>query len=312
MAWDISDSELSQLTTDYILSATPVDQWMTATPLLSMLRGRLEVRHEGGEEFFEPLLVTKNTSVGSYSDYDAFDISPIEQMKGARWPVKSYYGTITVSGDEEDAQAGEHAVVRILNGKVVNTRDSMLDLMATDLFSTNDDTTKGFTGLRAMLCSASSTVAGVDQSTYSWWRRGYADESTTLAELDLDAMQAVYGAVTVGMDMPDLVITTQTIWNAYWSLLQAGQTFEGPMAAGGFRTLMFNNAAVVADPYCPAGHMFFLNTKYWKLVVRSNRNFHFRPFQTPVDQDCRVAQFLFKGAVVCTRPNRQAVLTALT
>ena len=89
MAWDISDSELSQLTTDYILSATPVDQWMTATPLLSMLRGRLEVRHEGGEEFFEPLLVTKNTWVGSYSDYDAFDISPVEQMKGARWPVKS-------------------------------------------------------------------------------------------------------------------------------------------------------------------------------------------------------------------------------
>jgi len=135
---------------------------------------------------------------------------------------------------------------------------------------------------------------------------------TTLAELTMETLNDEYGTVTNGGDHCDLIITTQTIWNKIWSLFQPAQR-ENHSQSGlvGFRTLQFNFADIVADPYCPAGYIFFLNTKYWKLGVRSGQNFHFRPFERPVDQDARVASFMFKGNIICTDPGKQGFMSGV-
>jgi hypothetical protein len=55
------------------------------------------------------------------------------------------------------------------------------------------------------------------------------------------------------------------------------------MADYGFQTLEFMGKPIIADPNCPEGSIYFLNSKYMKWRVHKNANFattKFRPDDT--------------------------------
>ena len=95
------------------------------------------------------------------------------------------------------------------------------------------------------------------------------------------AMTQMYGACTVDADAPDLIVTTQVIYDAYESALQANKRYEGQSTLGdaGFQSLRFKGASVVVDSHCPAGQMYFLNTNYLDFKTHSKRNFAFEDFK---------------------------------
>ena len=124
------------------------------------------------------------------------------------------------------------------------------------------------------------------------------------------AMTQMYGACTVDADQPDLIVTTQTIFDAYETALQANKRFEGDatLADAGFQTLRFKGASVVVDSHCPAGHMYFLNTKYLDFKVHSKRNFEFENFRNLEANDVMQSRIFWMGQLVCTNPSRQGLL----
>ena len=174
------------------------------------------------------------------------------------------------------------------------------------------------------------SLGGVNSDSYTWWDSkfssfAYDDDSdqadaidfseltaTTNGVADISArMTRMYGALTIGNDQPDLIITTQIIYDAYESSLQANKRFvadEAGLGDAGFSTLRFKNAAVVADSHCPAGTMLMLNTKYLDFKVHSKRNFSFQDFQKPINQDARTAKIFWMGQLVCTNPRMQGMI----
>ena len=124
------------------------------------------------------------------------------------------------------------------------------------------------------------------------------------------AMTQMYGACSVDSDQPDLIVTTQTIYDAYETSLQANKRFEGDstLADAGFQTLRFKGASVVVDSHCPAGHMYFLNTKYLDFKVHSKRNFEFENFRNLEANDVMQARIFWMGQLVCSNPSRQGLL----
>ncbi len=124
------------------------------------------------------------------------------------------------------------------------------------------------------------------------------------------AMTQMYGACTVDADQPDLIVTTQTIFDAYETALQANKRFEGDatLADAGFSTLRFKGASVVVDSHCPAGHMYFLNTKYLDFKVHSKRNFEFENFRNLEANDVMQSRIFWMGQLICTNPSRQGLL----
>jgi hypothetical protein len=58
--------------------------------------------------------------------------------------------------------------------------------------------------------------------------------------------------------------------------------------------------------------MFFLNTKYLRLVGHSDNWFKPTPFVRPNNQDARYAQILCYGELTISNRARQGVLTAKT
>ncbi len=135
--------------------------------------------------------------------------------------------------------------------------------------------------------------------------------STTNGVADgVKAMTRMYGACSIDNDQPDLIVTTQTMFDAYESSLQANKRFSGDatLADAGFQTLRFKGASVVVDSHCPDGHMYFLNTKYLDFKVHAKRFFSMENFTALEAADAIQARIFFMGQLVCSAPRMQGVL----
>ena len=123
-------------------------------------------------------------------------------------------------------------------------------------------------------------------------------------------MTRMYGALTVDNDQPDLIITTQAIYDAYETSLQANKRFAGSDEIGnaGFDSLRFKGATVVVDSHCPAGQMYFLNTDYLDFKVHNQRNFAFEDFKRLEGSDNLQSRLFWMGQLTCTNPRMQGVL----
>jgi hypothetical protein len=83
-------------------------------------------------------------------------------------------------------------------------------------------------------------------------------------------------------------------------------------ANAGFDNLMFKSAPVTYDVNTQSGYVYFLNTKYLKLVGHSDCWSLATPFVKPTNGDYKVAQVLWMGELTVSNRKRQGVLTAKT
>lgn len=277
---------------------------------------------DGGERIVAPLMYGKNTTAGSYSGYDALDTAPQEGIDSAEFNWKQYSVSITISGREERQNNGSNRIINLLEAKTKQAELSLKEQLSVGLFSDGTgNSSKDLTGLAAMV-SSSGTYGGINSAIYTWWQAGV--ESTSEA-LGLPKMRTAFNAASVGgKDTPDLIVTTQTLFESYEGLFTnvaisgGGSHFSTPSAGmkkiadGGFQSAQFKGVPIVWDEQCQSGTMYFLNTKHMKLVAHKDANFATSDFVKPENQDARVAQVLFMGNLTCDRRKSFYKLTAKT
>jgi hypothetical protein len=126
-------------------------------------------------------------------------------------------------------------------------------------------------------------------------------------------MATAYNTTSVGNDHPDVILTTQTLFEKYESLLQPQLRYTDTKTAdAGFQNLLFKSAPIMYDVHAPVGTMFFLNSKYIKLVGHKDKWFAQTEFQRPENQDARFALILCYGNLVVSNRKKQGKLTAKT
>ena len=129
------------------------------------------------------------------------------------------------------------------------------------------------------------------------------------AALTTAAMSSVYNTVSVGNDQPTIVFTDQERYEDYEALLQPNLRYtSATIADAGFQNLLFKGAPVTFDSSCEANAMYFLNTKYIRLVAHTDTWFQPTPFVRPTNQDARYAQILCYGELTCSNRSRQGRL----
>ena len=118
---------------------------------------------------------------------------------------------------------------------------------------------------------------------------------------------------THGGESPDVVITSSTLFNKYESLvatnyrirqLQVGDIF--------FKALEFRGNPVIWSEKCLVTSMYFLTTKFLKIVYLKNRGFTMPAFQRISGQLGEEAPIIFKGNLVCSSARNQGSLTGRT
>jgi hypothetical protein len=295
------------------------DNVFTARPLTYWLSSRDRIRMEsGGVKIVEQLMYGQNSTVGVYSGYDTISLTPQEGISAAEYDWKQYAASIVISGIEEAKNNGEHAIINLLESKIMQAEESMREGFNQMFFGDGTDTLgpagsnsgKTWNGLENLVSDVA--VGGINPATSGneFWESYVEDTAGALSLID---MSTGYNSVSVGNDHPDMVLTTQTLFEKYESLLQPQLRYtDATTADAGFQNLLFKSAPVMYDVHAPSGTMYFLNSKYIKLVGHSDKWFAQTDFVRPENQDARMALVLCYGNLIVSNRAKQGKLTART
>ena len=300
---------------------TLVDNIFKDLVLLNHLNsaGRV-MMEEGGTQIVEPVLYATNSTAASYSGYDNISLTPQDGITAAIYDWKQIAASIAISGIEEAQNRGTEAIIKLLNAKIMQAEMSIKSLVNGQLLSSNDGTggtAKEFNGIGGFAGSLNTTIGGIDASTNTWWnptiQAGIQGQTLSLVN-----MANTYNNASKGNDTPDLIITTEQLFSKYESLLTPNVRYQDVSKANaGFQNLMFKQTPVVFDLAMPGNQvsnasMYFLNTKYLKLVGMNGHWWTTTPFQqgTVAQKDARYAIVLAYGQLVCSNRARQGYLSA--
>ena len=297
--------------TDNVFSARPLTNHL-------MNKGRIRMIN-GGSKIIEPLVHGLNDTVKPYAGYDTISLTPQTGISAAEFDWKQYAASIAISGIEEAKNNGEQEVINLLEAKIMQAEESLREGFNKMFFADGTDTlgTAGansgnsWNGL-GNLIERQNTVGGINSVTAGneFWQ---SYEENTAGALTLAQMNTAYNSASVGNDHPDMVLTTQTLYEKYESLLQPQLRYTDTKTAdAGFQNLLFKAAPVVFDADCPAGIVYFMNSKYISLVGHSGKWFENTAFVRPENMDARYALILCYGNLTIRNRKRQGKLTAKT
>ena len=178
--------------------------------------------------------------------------------------------------------------------------------------------------------SRSVAIGNINGNTYSFWRnQATSSTATTFAGMKQE-MNQVYNDCSKGvMGNPDLLLTDQRSYEQYFNSLQNQERYvvDSPRVLnllGGSEAMKFRGATVMWDEIVPdvetnadlvdsvgtftAGTMLFINSESLNYVVDSQTDFITSPFVRPENQNARVAQILWMGALTVNNRRKNGVL----
>ena len=289
------------------------DNVFTARPLTYFLNEKGRIRMEsGGTKIVEQLIYGKNSTVSSYSGYESLSLTPQEGITAAEYDWKQYSASIAISGIEEAKNNGEHAIINLLEAKIMQAEESLREGFNVMFFGDGTGNSgKNWNGL-GNLVEKDVALGGINPATAGneFWK---SYEENTAGALTLAQMATAYNSVSVGNDHPDMILTSQLLFEKYESLLQPQLRYTDTKTAGaGFQNLLFKSAPIMYDVHCNANTMYFLNSKYIKLVGHSDKWFAQTDFVRPENQDARFALIMCYGNLVVSNRAKQGKLTAKT
>ena len=294
--------------TDNIFKKTPLFFWLNS-------KGRKRTI-SGGEKIVTQLMYDTNSTIAAYSKYGLLDTTPQEGITAAEYTWRQYAGTINISGLEERQNNSKERIINLLEAKVMQTEKSMRRVLNSDAFSTGGDGSTTLNGLQQLvdIAPTTDTVGGINRATDSFWRNNSTTSVGSFAAGGLDAMRTMYNDCSIeGSDNPDLILTTQAVYESYENTLQPQQRIGSTeVADGGFMNLLWKKTPIVWDDNCTAGYMYFLNSDYLEIAVHPDADMKIEDFQKPIDQDLKSAKILWQGNITMSRAASLGVLSGLT
>jgi hypothetical protein len=303
------DEILSTTLNNYIPKLT--DNVFSARPLFYALTNGQTMRTvSGGVKIIVPLIYAGNSTAGSYAGTDPIEITAQTGISAAEYDWKQYAATVTISGIEEAKNNGEAQIIDLLEGKIFQTQETIIENLNAMFYSDGQgNSQKDMHGLNELV-GTGMTVGGIDatDADNDWWRSKLTDENGALATA---SMASVYNDCSVGNDQPTIIIGSQAAYEAYEAGLTANIRYtDTDMADAGFQNLMFKGAPVTFDNQTGQldNKLFFLNTKYLQLVRHSDVWFKATPFVRPNNTDAVYSQILCYGNLTTSNRSRQGML----
>lgn len=270
---------------------------------------------DGGRTIVQELEYAENSTVAWYSGYETLNTTPQEVFDAAEYDWKQLAGTVSISGLEEVKNSGKEAIINLLDARISNLRKSLRNTASTAIYADGTGSSgKELGGLQLLIDddpTASATVGGINQNTYSFWRNQYSASAATSAGNILSRMNTMWLSCIRGTDKPDFIAADDDMYTYFEASLQQNQRFsDASLAAAGFESLKYKTADVFYDDQCPDKHMYFVNTDY--LFLRPHKARQFVPLddRNSLNQDAKVIPVVWAGNMTCSNRSLQGVIIA--
>ena len=234
-------------TTMYNYATTLENNVFQARPLLNWMKSKNRIKtYSGGARMVVPIIEGANDTAATFGLYDTLDTTPQDGLTAAEYLWKQAAVSIAIAGLEEQQNNGKEAVIDLLQAKVMQAEESLSDLFVRQFLSDGSQDNKAWNGL-AGLIDDTAAFGGLDPDNHATWK-SYKNDLNG-APLTISALSAAWnGTAQGGSDTPDFVITSQTLWEKYESLLQPQLRYSDPATAdAGFVNLLYRGAPVTFD-----------------------------------------------------------------
>jgi hypothetical protein len=295
-----------------------VVQLYNSTPLMAALIANSQSASGGVSSVTVPVQGSQFVNA-QWSDYSGSFAQPSVQQGAynAEFNLKLMIAPVPFLGMEGAVQQ-DAAVIPLIEARMNDATNVMMDAMATALY-TNTSNTQQFTGLPAAV-SDSGTYGNIDRSTYTWWKsKQYAAGSVNPTRQNI--LQYISGTVKNGAEVPSFGVCGFGTWTLLAQdyvgqeqyVLTPGSGFDGDANGpqSGFRALMVAGVPIYPDPYCPEGTVYFLNSNYLSLYIHEQGSFVFTGFEStlPNWQIGYVGAVLMIAELVNTKPKSMTRVT---
>ena len=177
-------------------------------------------------------------------------------------------------------------------------------------------------------------IGNINPSTYSFWANKNANSSATTFAGYKQELNNLYNTCSQGAGgVPDLLLSDQVAWEQYWNSLQNQERYfvsdqRTIDVLGGTDALAFRRAGWIWDEVVPdvetnanvvdsvgtvtASTVYMINSESFEFVRDAQTDFITTPFVRPENQDARVAQILWMGALGVNNRRKNGVLDGIT
>ena len=299
-----------------------VVQLYNSTPLMAALIANSQSASGGVSQVTVPVQGAQFVNA-QWSDYSGSFNQPSVQQGAfnAEFNLKLMIAPVPFLGMEGAVQQ-DHAVIPLIEARMNDATNVMMDAMATALYN-NTTNTQQFIGLPAAVSNsnpAAGNYGNIDRTAYAWWQsKQYAAGAVNPTRQNV--LQYISGTVKNGAEVPSFGVCGFGTWTLLAQdyvgqeqyVITPGSGFDadgnGPQAA--FRALMVAGVPIYPDPYCPEGTLYLLNTNYLSLYIHDQGSFVFTGFEStlPNWQIGYVGAVLMIAELVSTKPKSMTKVT---
>lgn len=302
-------------------------------------------RQNGGERIQIPLMYGVNDTIKTHGNYSVIDVKPQEGLTSAFYEWAEVAGSISISRLEERKNAGEGKLIGLLKSKIKQAEMQMTEKLNGDLVlgtisgstfvpDTADDGAYGLLPLGYFLRQENATdptthsVGNISSSSYDWWRHNTASLGAGADGDTFNLNVSTYKGLVVALrrmynwcsrgtgGAPDLVVADQVTFETYENALDEKVRYMNTkMADMGFDNIKIRGATILWDEKVPnvhdgsatmtTGTDWFLNTKFYNLIIDSETDIITTPFIEPENQTAKTAKILFMGNATCSNLRKQ-------
>ncbi len=315
---------------DNIFNACPFFYWLHAN-------GRKKI-HDGGERIVINLEYGKNTTIKSMtSGYDTIDTTPQDTITSAFYEWKEIAGSTTISNKDLAMNQGKSKIIDLLQSKANNTEMSMTEKLSEMILGafTAGNGGHDLTPLNLLVKkdpTTSTTIGGINQSTYAWWRNKYKSSAATTFEGFIKEIAHLYNQCSKGgskgkRSAPDMAVTDQYYYELYEAAARAKAQImlvNEPIANLGFGGNKYKAMTMMWDEWLPdinsgtantdpdsytwsQASALFLNSEFIELSICQGQDFVVGPFIQPENQKAKTSIIYMMGEVTTSNRGKHGV-----
>ena len=296
------------------------DNVTTHNALYRYLKEKNQIKKlDGGYEIVRALDFQNNSTFQRFSGYDTLNVGQSTVLTAAKYDWVMAAVHVAASGEELRKNAGRSQMIDLVQARVNNARRTAANMMSIDLFSSGALTNQ-MGGLGAIVTSdGTGTVGGINSSTYTFWANQFREIASSNAwtkSTIKGEMNALWLNTMRGADVPNLIISTNDFYAAFWESLQDLARYNDPTtsskAVAGYPALKYVTADVVNDVnsnFTATGEkMYFLNLEYLQLCVHREANWTQMDDKISSNQDAVIIPILSQHQLTCSNRARQGLL----
>jgi hypothetical protein len=295
------------------------------TPLYDKMveSGRIKERVPDGTHFEIPFAYAKlDQNAEWFGRGHGFGMEEKEFMTRMLYQVRNLGDNIVRYWDDERKNKGKARILNYVQEVIDMHKATLMDKLATSMWTTGGALAINTLPSLISTTPTTGTVGGIDRSTNEYLQNLSVDGSSVTQTTLTGIMENTYNRCSLwksmsgGTKAPDVIITTQVIYEAYVDLARAMGVYEFNNTSRrvdlGMGNAMFKGAEMFWDPDCPTGTMYMLNTPSLEFAYDPDNWMEMTEWKTPANSLDRMAQVVCVGQLCANNFRKNAVIHTLT